>query len=537
MEIWWNFGHAKMEASRFDPEFVLDLASSALTAHGRPVPLTPKCFSMLRHFALNPGRLITRQELLENVWPDTHVSEDLVKDYVRKLRRLLGDDAAKPRVIETARGMGYRLVGDVSVFSIAGARETADPVVPQQPTIAVLPFADTSEGADQRFFTAGIAEDIIAELARFRSLTVIARDSSFLFDPATFSNGTAARDLGAQYFVCGAVQREGGRARIHVQLLEADGGAVVWAEHYDHALEDVFAVQDEIARAVAATLIGHLEEFGRQRAARKRPANLAVYDCLLLGNWHLRQYSKADVLAARRLFSRAIELEPANARAHAELAFSCLIEFWSDWTVAPGEAVNRAFTLAAKAVELDRYDSRAHLYLATAYCYGKSNFEAARRAFDEAGRLNPNDYDVFCLRSWLLALSGESEEGIACAEQALHLSPLTTEDCRVAQCIAAYGARRYDDALSALLKIAAPSNHVNACLAMCYAQLGRRFDATEAMRKFLAAAADAIADYPGTSKQAWRRYWKIRYPFRKDADFVHMLEGLRTAGMPLDGRD
>lgn len=511
----------------------LDLSDGRLWNGGQEVPLTPTSFSMLRYFVLHPNRLIPKQELLKQVWPDTHVSEGLIKDYVRRIRRVLGDDPAEPAFIETARGRGYRYIGDIAVTGATNTEQPLSPAPQLVPSVAVLPFADKSDGADQAYFSAGISEDIIAELSRFRSLVVIARDSSFLYGARPTAFDRVGRELDVQYIVEGSVRKSGKRLRIHARLVEAKSGACIWAESYDRELSDVFAVQDELSRAIVSTLVGHLEEFGRQRAARKRPDSLKVYENLLLGDWHLRQGSEEDILMARRMFQRAIELEPTNARAHAEMAFSYLTEFWSNWTTTPKAAVDKAFALASKAVTLDRLDSRAHIYLAAAYHYGKSNYEAAELEYDKANQLNPNDYDVYCLRSWLLALAGRSEQGIACAEQAIRLSPSTTEDCRVAQCFAAYSARQYDEALSALRDIAEPTNHVNACFAMCYAQLGRHAEAKRAMTDYLTKASEEFADFPGVDRESWRQYWTIRYPFKYSVDLEHLLEGLLKAGLPI----
>ena len=515
---------------RSSPSF--DLSDGRLWSGDREIRLTPTQFSMLRYFALNPDRLITKRELLDQVWPDTHVTEDSVKDYVRKIRKILNDDARRPRFIETARGMGYRFVGNIKISGMDGAPLAAIPAQHPAPSIAVLPFADTSDGRDQAYFAAGIAEDIIAELSRFRSLVVIARDSSFLYGAETTAMDRMGRELNAQYILRGSVQRSGDRVRIHAKLVEAAGGACLWAQHYDREIGDVFSVQDEVSAAIVSTLVGRLEEFGRQRAARKRPDSLMVYERLLLGDWHLRQGTKNDVLEARRMFQRAIELEPTNARAHAELAFSHLLEFWSDWTTGQKAALDMAFALAKNAVALDGLDSRARLYLAAAYQYRENNFERAEAEYQKAHELNPNDYGVFCLRSWLLALSGRAEEGIACAAQAIRMSPLTTEDCYNAQCFAAYSARRYDDALTALGSIAAPTNKVKAYSAMCYAQLGRDAEAKRAMADYLAGASDEVAAYHGAGRDRWQRFWATRFPFSNAADLEHLFEGLHKAGLP-----
>jgi len=515
-----------------DVRLRMDVSDQRLWDGDREVPLTSTSFSMLAYFACHPGRLITKQELLENVWPHTFVGEGLIKDYVRKIRQALGDDQADPTYIETVRGHGYRFIGDIAVVGSNRLRAVQAVATDSTPTIAVLPFADASDNGDQAYFAAGVAEDIVAELARFRSLRIIARDSTSLFGPRPASIDQVAHDLNADYVVTGSVRRADNKIRIHVRLLEAAGGVCIWAERYDRYDDEVFAVESEVSAAIVSTLVGRLEEFGRQRAARKRPENLEVYDCLLLGDWYLRLGTRDDVLEARRMFAQAIELEPNNARAHAEMAFSYMTEFWSEWTTEPKLAADKAFEFASRAVALDHLDSRAHLYLAVAYHYGRSNFEAAELEYQKALELNPNDYDIFCLRSWLLALSGQTEQGIACAEQAIRLSPLTTEDCRIAQCVAAYCARDYDRALQAVECIVEPSNEANAYRAMCLAQLGRTAEGRAAMTAFLTEGRRTIADFPDRDSDRWRQYWAVRYPFKHAADLEHMLGGFRLAGLP-----
>jgi TolB-like protein/tetratricopeptide (TPR) repeat protein len=520
------------EAEPRSERICLDLAAAQLVKGDSRISLTPRLFSVLRHFAENPGRLITRQELLDRVWPEIHVTEGLVKDYVRRARKVLGDDAVRPRFIETARGLGYRLVGDIDVSS----ENPPSPLARSEsraPAIAVLPFADRSDTVGQSYYAAGVAEDIMAELARFRSLIVIARDSSFLRGAEPPDVRTLARDLSVDYLVRGTLCRAGDRVRISVQLIDGRNGRCIWAERFDRQLKDIFAVQDEVARSITSKVVGHVNAVGLERAARKRPENMAVYELLLMGNWHLREGTESDIAKARDLFQAAIGLDPANARAYGEMAFSYLIEFWSDWTAAPNEAADMALSLARKATSLDDLDARAHLYLATAYYNAASNFEAASLEFDRAMQLNPNDYDVFCLRSWLLVLAGQAEEGIACAELAIRLSPLTTEDCREAQSCAAYGARRYNDALAALLSIPEPRNHVNALRAMCHAQLGQHAEAEKAMKDFLAVASEELVDHPDLRPEGWRGYWSTRYRFKRREDLEHMLEGLSKAGMQI----
>lgn len=523
-----------MAMTQIEPASALhfDPVDARLWVDGRESQLTPTQASMLHYFALNSNRVISKQELLDEVWPETHVTEGLVKDYVRRLRRILNDEPRQPRFIETVRGMGYRFVGNVTISGVDDLTQSAVAASRSAPSIAVLPFTDASDGDDQAYFSAGFAEDIIAELSRFRSLVVIAPCSSLSYDARTAASDQVGRELDAQYVLRGSVRRAGNRLRIHAQLIETESDVCVWTDRYDRRLEDVFAVQAEVSAAIVSTLVGYLEDFGRRRAARKQPDDLAVYDCLLLGNWHLRQGGRLDILEGRRLYRRAIELEPAYARAHAELAWSYLLESWSDWSEDHQAAVDTAFALAKKAVALDELDSRTHVYLGVVYRAAANRFDLSEAAFRMAHKLNPNDYDVFCLMAWHFALSGKPEEGIACAAHAIRLSPLNTEDCYGAQCIAAYSAGHYEEALIPLSSISEPPNFVNAYRAMCYAQLGREPEARQAMADYLAIASTTMAAYPGGDSNRWRQHWAVVLPFKDSKDLEHVLDGLRKAGLP-----
>ena len=508
------------------------LTEGQLRSGDRSIELTPTEYTMLRYFALNAGRLIAKEELLDQVWPSTFVTEDLVKDYVRKLRRVLHDDPKRPRFIETVRGRGYRFVGEIEVTGVDAMVQSAVRDAVSAPSVIVLPFPDASDDGSQGHFSAGIAEDIIMQLSRFRSLVVIAFDTSSLYDGEAVSSSDAGRETRAQYVVRGRVQKAGNRVRIYVQLIETAGGACIWAERFDRALDDIFAVQDEISAAVVHHLVGRIEDSERRRAIRKQPDSLAVHDLILLGNWHFRQYTEEGVLEARRLYNRALALESSNARAHAELALNYLQEFWSDWTVDKPAAGQTGYGLAKKAVSLDEYDSRASLYLATAHFYVGREYDLAEAEFQRTYVLNPNDHDMFCLRAWLLALSGRADEGIACAAHAIRLSPLTPEGCCEAQCVAAYSTGRYAVALEALDGILEPTNDSNAYRAMCHAQLGHDPEAQRFMAEYLSTAAKEMTNYPGDDADLWRRHWATTTPFKNPSDQEHLLEGLRMAGMP-----
>jgi TolB-like protein/Flp pilus assembly protein TadD len=426
---------------------------------------------------------------------------------------------------------GFILAG----LPAGGEPESAPLPLPDKPSIAVLPFANLSDDSEQDYFADGITNEIITELIRFRSLFVIGSTSSFHYKGQSPRIQDVGRELGVAYVVEGRVRKAGNRVRITAQLVEAATGQHIWAERYDRALEDIFAVQDEVTGKIVSTLAGHLEESESRRAVGKGPEDLAAYDCVLLGEQGLREHSMDGILQAREMFQRAIELDPGSARAHTGLARSYLEELWADWTTAPEAAAEQALAWAKKAVAIDELDGRARANLATAYYSASSDFKQAKIQFDKALELNPNDADAYCLKGWCHVLSGQGEQAVACTDQAMRLSPFEVYDCRMAQFAAFYTDERYEDAVLALGHIPDAETDVSALLAACYAQQGRDAEAKRAMAEFLSAAPADIADYPGEDGERWQRYWTRHFPFQDPAHLSHLIGGLIKAGLPVGG--
>jgi TolB-like protein/Tfp pilus assembly protein PilF len=522
-----------------------------------------KAKGLLAYLALTPRQSRSREELMALLWSDRGEAQARasLRQALVGLRKDLGPDAEalivtndavaldSDRVVVEDAGDGEELLAGLHIHDPAfeewlrderlrleddapdpGAQPAGLPL-PDKPSVAVLPFANLSGDPEQVYFAEGLTGDIITQLSRFRSLFVIDSVSSFHYRGTTPKAQEVGRELGVAYIVVGGVRKAGKRVRITVELVEAALGRQIWAERFDRDLEDVFAVQDEVTDKVVSTLVGYIEDLGRRRAADKRREDLAAYDWVLLGEEAQREGTREAILRARALFQQAIDRDPGNARAHASMARSHLDEVESDWSTAPEAAGEEAFAWAQKAVALDELDNRARANLAFAYFWVKSNFEAAQVQFDKALELNPNDADAYCLKGWCHVLAGQGEQAIACTDRAMRLNPFYTYDCSLAQFLAHYGARRYEDALLALGRIPDPGHDIDALRAACYARLGREAEAGQAMDRFVAAAAEASASWPEEDPEAWRRYWAKRYPFQDASDLEHLLDGFRKAGL------
>jgi adenylate cyclase len=257
-------------------------------------------------------------------------------------------------------------------------------------SIAVLPFTNMSNDPEQEYFSDGITEDIITELSRFRSLFVIARNSSFAFKGKSIKVQSIARELGVAYVVEGGVRRAADRVRITAQLVDGDTGNHLWAERYDRDMRDIFALQDEVARSVASTVSGRVEIADRDRAVRLSPNALRAYDLVLRAKAFTLKYARADNQQALACAERAVELDPTSARAHAHAAWCHFYNYMACWTADREKALGKAYELAQRAVVLDETDSFAHCMLGIVHWF-RREYDEAQSETEQAIDLNPND--------------------------------------------------------------------------------------------------------------------------------------------------
>jgi TolB-like protein len=290
--------------------FRLHPAERALTSPaGEPIQLTRRLYDTLLFMVERPGRLLEKQALLDAVWKGLVVEENTLSRTISNLRQLLGE--GEQRYIETVSGAGYRFVQPVRVS------RSAEPA-PQQPSIAVMTFEDLSRERDQGYFADGIAEEVLNRLAGINGLRVIAKASAFRFRGGE-SVQAVGRALGVDYLLRGAVRKDGNELRITAQLVDVATESQRWSERFDRALEHVFAIQDDIARAVALALRATLridEPAGLETGTR----DLAAFDLYLLGRSVAGQSGAHAMIRAPELYREAVRRDPGFAPAWLALA-------------------------------------------------------------------------------------------------------------------------------------------------------------------------------------------------------------------------
>ena len=421
----------------------------------------------------------------------------------------------------------------VRVYRTAPTPSSSSAAVPSidKPSIAVLPFENLSGDPEQQYFSDGITEDIITELSRFRSLSVIARISSVALRTKSIKVQDIARELGVAYVVEGSVRRAAERLRITAQLVDAGTGNHLWAERYDRELRDVFALQDEVARAVASTISGRVDAVGRDRAVRLSPTELRAYDLVLRAKALTSKYTRADNGQALACAERAVELDSASARAHAHAAWCYFFNYMACWVADTKNALAKAYELAQRAVMLDETDSFAHCILGAVHWF-RREYDEARSEIERAIDLNPNDPEARRYYGNLLVATGNPDAGIEQIDLGKRLNPFDTRWVPWIRGIACFTARRYDEAIATLRQARDPINEVRGWLAASYAHAGRLQEARATLEEFLRTAESDMAAFPGHRLKDWESYWHGAFEYRDEKDFDHLFDALRKAGLP-----
>jgi adenylate cyclase len=350
-----------------------------------------------------------------------------------------------------------------------------------RPSVAVLPFKNMSGDAAHDFFSDGITEDVIAALGRFSNLLVISKSSSFPFKDSNVAPAEIGRILNARYLLDGSIRRAGNRVRVGVQLTEATTGRLVWSQTYDAEIDDIFTVQDTIARRVVGAAAVELTRLEQERVLAKPTSNLAAYEFVLRGRGAMSHDTRDSNDQASEFFQRAIELDPNYADAYAALGGSYYEAVVSGWTEFRAEELERAEALAKKALVLDPATTRAYRLLSFINLFRK-RYDLALAQIDRALEFNPSDADNYAYRGAILIWAGKAAEALPWLEGALRFDR-ANGFAATRLCTAYYFLRRYADAVDAcdrgLSRDPGRSTQMitHPVLAAVYAELNRQPDA------------------------------------------------------------
>jgi len=430
----------------------------------------------------------------------------------------LGDQTVK-NIVRPIRVFRIRLDPDSRVAPDQ-ARNAAAPTVARKPSIAVLPLVNMSGDPEQEFFADGLTEDIITELSRFHDLLVISRNSTFVYKGKAVKVQEVAKEFAVDYVLEGSVRKAGDRIRVTVQLIDAEADRHVWAERYDRELADIFAIQDEMTRAIVATLPGRVEAAAHDRVKRKPTDNMAAYECVLAAKVLHHRSTREDNAEAQRLLERAIALDPNYAHAHAWRA--CVLgQTWVySWCADRDATFEQVAVELEIALKLDDNDSDVHRILA-ALNLNREDHDKAAYHQERALALNPN-YDLVVVQQGeLLTWLGRPEEGIDWIKKAMRLNPYHPERFWSHLGRGCYCAEKYAEAAEAFSRITRPDHTHHAFLAATFAQMGNAVAAA-------AHAAEVLKREPNFSAAT---YLTTQH-YKREVDRERHAAGLLKAGLP-----
>ncbi|MBI2310908.1 MAG: adenylate/guanylate cyclase domain-containing protein [Betaproteobacteria bacterium] len=401
----------------------------------------------------------------------------------------------------------------------AAERSTAN----LKPALAVLPFNNMSEDPKQEYFSDGITEDLITDLSKLSGLFVIARNSSFVYKGKPVNVPQVGKELGVRYVLEGSVRKAGKVVRITAQLIDAATGHHLWAERYDRDLTGVFDVQDDVRQKIVAALAVKLTAGEKEQWGRKPTNNPEAYDLWARGLEQQAAFNREGILEARRLFLRAVELDPAFARAYGQIANTYTTEWEMGWSGSPAELLETAVSFAQRAVALDDALPQAHWVLSRAYAQRKK-YDEALAEIEKAVALNPNFADGHAYLAQVLVYGGRAEEALRHVEEAMRINPRAPYWYVYIQGHAQFMLGRYDAAVATLkLSLERNANYqaTRRVLIAAYGQAGMKSEAEWEIAEY------RVAD-PSATIGRLREISPIR-----DAKYLERyVEGLRKAGVP-----
>ncbi|MEO5676958.1 MAG: winged helix-turn-helix domain-containing protein, partial [Usitatibacter sp.] len=551
-------------------EWRIDPKRNEVTRNGETARLEPKVIEVLVYLARKAGEVIAREELLSAVWPGVVVGDDALTQAIIKLRKALGDDAYRPKYIETISKRGYRLIAPVSppAGSRSGAPPARAPARPRKtallavlgaglavallallasselagrlrwpigegdkagakavsyPIIAILPLANQTGDPTRDYFSDGVTEDLINALGRFSGVRVVSRSSVEPYKGRAVTPQAIRKELGARYLVKGSVRGTDGKVRVAVELSDADAGTVLWSDRHDGEGKDVFDIQDRIVKNIVGALEVKVTRLEQERTASRHPDDLEAYDLVLRARALLMRSDRVADREARELLAKAVEKAPGYAEPNVLLGMAEIRRASFGWIEDPGEGLRRAEEHARRALATDDLGAhaRAHGLLGEIYS-STGRYDQALVEVDRAIELNPSDAYAIDLRANTLLWQGRIEEAIAGIEMGLRFNPAGRGATTVYNyALAHYVAGRYREAVAiadAAIARFPDAAYVQVVRAAALAQMGNKEEARKAAAQVM----------------------RID-PFFKDTEFgnrfvdrrhtAHLQDGLRKAGL------
>jgi TolB-like protein len=541
-----QFGSAtgSMASDRFRREvfrfgaFALDVSRGCLCSEDRDIALRPKSFEVLRYLVEHADRLISKDELIQAIWPNLFVTDDSLTRCISDVRQALGDEAQ--RMIKTMPRRGYIFAApivredtiaakpEIVKHSSGDAPYPLPLTLPDKPSIVVLPFANLSGDPGQDYFADGMVEDITIAVGRVAGLFVIGTGSAFTYKNVAVDTRQVGLELGVRYVLRGSVRRDGNCVRITAELTDASDGRQIWADRFEGELDSVFKMQDRVAAHVSTMLAPALRVAEIERSKRKPTENLTAYDLFLRASREYREGFEQNTEALRLLY-RAVELDPVYGAAYG-LAAYC--HFWQKalgWISPSDGRIQEGVRLAHSAAATAKNDSEALWMASQTLGMLSGELDLALALIDKSLSLNPNSPGAWQASAVVHAFRGESDLALEHAAQARRHSPLDPLAIWFSSIIGFiyFFAERYEEAATAIEEVLKKEPNFPPALRMqmaTYGLLGRIDEGHESVRRLRAVVPDTTI----ASQRAFFEPPLCQNPRALDK----LIEGMRLSGLP-----
>ncbi len=440
--------------------FTINTDNFQLLKNDEPLSIEPQVFNIILYLVENQKRVVSRQELLEAIWKDKIVSDSSISNHIKSARKVLGDDGQKQAVIRTIHGRGYQfiamceieekrevgfeadlntkktniskpnllktlqllvlmLVVLISVWLLKPKTEGVDSVDSQDKSIAVLAFKDFSPGSDQAYFAEGMSEELLNLFTRIPGLRVASRTSSFSFKNKDVTLKQIGTELNVNYVIEGSVRKSGTQLRVTVQLIRVNDESHIWSETYDHDVQDIFEIQDEIAIAVTEQLKINLTK----GMVKSTPVDPAAYTLYLQAIYLLKENTQKSITKALKLIGDSIAIDANYAPAwtvYSRILYTVAVYSYK-------KENKGAFMLAKqaviKAIEIDPSYAKAYGQMVLINLL-EWDMQAAQKNINKAISLNEKSSSIIGVASYHLQLTGQLAKNITMLENAIELDPL-----------------------------------------------------------------------------------------------------------------
>lgn len=538
-------------------DWYIDPDTCRIKRGNEAVKLEPKVMTVLVCLAVEAGKVISREQLETRAWPGMVVGYDSLASTIIKLRKAFGDDSKNPTIIETVSKKGYRLIASASDTSAKtpDKKNTINPKIlisvvlialiaasgiwllikPEnvttdttagdlnsKPAIAVLPFRNLSDDPQQDYFSDGITADLITDLSKLSGLSVIARNSVFVYKQTDVDIRKVGKDLNVSYVIEGSVRKAGNQLRISARLIDTRSSYNLWADRFDGTLENVFALQDEVTSKIIASLEVRLTDDERQRLARKYTNSIEAYDLFLHGWQNLWVASRNNNDVAQKYFLKAIEVDDRFARAYANLAITYIYDFMNKWSDESEQSLKRANYYSNRAIELDKSLPQVHWARGFVEIFNKDYKNALAEA-EQAILLGPNYADGYGLLANILNYAGKSKQAKIEMQKAMGLNPNHPFIYKVIYGEILFNLHEYEAAISNFkhaLERNPEAQEARLWLAASYAQTGQVEEAQWQIEHIRNADAEISLDWI-----------ELALPLQDPVQRQHLTDALRKAGL------